>query len=186
MPASAAAVAPDSQDSRARHYAQLALEVTSAHAEASIETFRTMFGLFSTYDAAIALLSGRMARESLSVSTFNVLMLLAHGEFRRAGCPMHRLGELLLVSRANVTGLVDSLERKGLVERREHPHDRRSKLVRITPAGRERLARILPDHFRTLKQIVDALPPKDLERLWQLLGKLRASFEQAIAREADA
>ena len=168
------------------HYAELASEVTRTYPDASVEVFRTMFGLFSAYHAAIALLSRRMARESLSVPGFNVLMILAHGDFRRDGCPMHRLGDLLLVSRANVTGLVDSLERKGFVQRKVNPRDRRSKLIRITPAGAERLAGLLPDHFRTLKQVVEALPPDELEQLWRLLASLQSSFEQALAREANA
>jgi len=167
-------------------YAQLVLEVTHAYPEASPDTFRTMLGLFSTYDAAIALLSRRMARESLTVPGFNVLMLLAHGDLRKDGCPMHRLGDLLVVSRANVTGLVDSLERKGLVERKENAQDRRSKLVRITSAGDKKLARILPDHFLTLRRITEALEPQDRKQLWRLLGELRASFQEAIARESDA
>lgn len=167
-------------------YAQLVLEVTHAYPEASIDTFRTMLGLFSTYDAAIALLSRRMARESLTVPGFNVLMLLAHGDLRKDGCPMHRLGDLLVVSRANVTGLVDSLERKGLVERKENAQDRRSKLVWITPAGDKKLTGILPDHFLTLRRIIEVLEPKDRKRLWRLLGELRASFQEAIARETDA
>jgi len=47
------------------------------------------------------------------------------------------LGERLIVSRATVTGLVDSLERKGFAERSPNPADRRSLLVSITPTGRE-------------------------------------------------
>ena len=172
--------------SRAEHYAHLSCEVVGAYPEASIEIFKTMLGLFSAYDAAIALLSRRMARESLTVPGFNVLMILAHCDLRRTGCPMHRLGELLVVSRANVTGLVDSLERKGFVQRKENPRDRRSKLVRITPAGAKRLDGLLPDHFRTLNRTVNALPPQDLERLWGLLASLRSSFEEALARESDA
>ncbi|GAA3441673.1 MarR family winged helix-turn-helix transcriptional regulator [Planomonospora venezuelensis] len=41
------------------------------------------------------------------------------------------------VSSRNVTGLVDTLEREGLAQRTPAPHDRRSVLVAITPAGRE-------------------------------------------------
>ena len=47
------------------------------------------------------------------------------------------LGERLIVTRATVTGLVDSLERQGYAERTPNPADRRSLLVSITPTGRE-------------------------------------------------
>lgn len=45
------------------------------------------------------------------------------------------LGERLIVTRATVTGLLDSLERRGFVGRSANPADRRSLLVEITPAG---------------------------------------------------
>jgi MarR family 2-MHQ and catechol resistance regulon transcriptional repressor len=45
------------------------------------------------------------------------------------------LGDRLIVTRATVTGLLDSLERRGFVRRTANPSDRRSLLVEITPAG---------------------------------------------------
>jgi DNA-binding MarR family transcriptional regulator len=45
------------------------------------------------------------------------------------------LGERLIVTRATVTGLLDSLERRGFVTRSANPTDRRSLLVEVTPAG---------------------------------------------------
>lgn len=52
------------------------------------------------------------------------------------------LGDKLIVTRATVTGLVDSLERRGFAERTPHPQDRRSLLIRLTPAGVEVLAEV--------------------------------------------
>jgi DNA-binding MarR family transcriptional regulator len=45
------------------------------------------------------------------------------------------LGERLIVTRATVTGLLDSLERRGFVKRSTNPADRRSLVVEITPDG---------------------------------------------------
>jgi DNA-binding MarR family transcriptional regulator len=45
------------------------------------------------------------------------------------------LGERLIVTRATVTGLLDSLERRAFVSRSANPADRRSLLVEVTPAG---------------------------------------------------
>ena len=45
------------------------------------------------------------------------------------------LGERLIVTRATVTGVVDSLVRRGFVRRSANPADRRSLLVEITPDG---------------------------------------------------
>ena len=57
-----------------------------------------------------------------------------HGE-----CVLSQLGQSLLVTKANITGMVDRLERDGLVERRRDHSDRRLWWVRLTQKGREAL-----------------------------------------------
>lgn len=49
--------------------------------------------------------------------------------------PMRRLAETLSCDASNVTGLVDRLEERGLVERLPSPNDRRVKVLRLTSAG---------------------------------------------------
>src|SRR5664279_1175643 len=75
---------------------------------------------------------GRLLRP-LHVSSAGGLVL---GILRDHG-PMSpsELGERLIVTRATVTGLVDSLQRRGFVSRSANPADRRSLLVEVTPAG---------------------------------------------------
>jgi DNA-binding MarR family transcriptional regulator len=50
--------------------------------------------------------------------------------------PMRVIGERLQVHPTSVTNAVDRLEEAGLVARESHPTDRRTTLVRLTPAGR--------------------------------------------------
>ena len=75
---------------------------------------------------------GRLLRP-LNVSAAGGLVL---GLLRDRG-PMSpsELGERLIVTRATVTGLLDSLERRGFVTRSANPADRRSLVVEISPAG---------------------------------------------------
>jgi len=69
---------------------------------------------------------------------------------------MHQLATMLHCDNSNVTGIVDRLEARGLVERRPHEHDRRIKHVVLTPLGAELSERILasmkiaPDAFKRL------------------------------------
>lgn len=56
--------------------------------------------------------------------------------------PMSRLAGVLRCDASNVTGIVDRLEDRGLVERRPAPHDRRIKHLVLTDAGVELRARI--------------------------------------------
>jgi DNA-binding MarR family transcriptional regulator len=51
--------------------------------------------------------------------------------------PMSRLADALHCDNSNVTGIVDRLEDRGLVERRSAPHDRRVKMLAVTEHGAE-------------------------------------------------
>jgi DNA-binding MarR family transcriptional regulator len=56
--------------------------------------------------------------------------------------PMRELATALACDNSNVTGIIDRLEERGLVERRPTPHDRRVKMLVVTPKGREVRTRI--------------------------------------------
>jgi MarR family transcriptional regulator, organic hydroperoxide resistance regulator len=85
--------------------------------------------------------------------------------------PMGRLAETLSCDASNVTGLVDRLESRGLVQRRPSADDRRVKALHLTPAGarlraqllRRMTGRSLPlsrlslDQQRTLVRLLEAL-----------------------------
>jgi DNA-binding MarR family transcriptional regulator len=82
--------------------------------------------------------------------------------------PMSELAEALHCDNSNVTGIVDRLEDRGLVERRSATHDRRVKMLAVTERGadvRERLAerlqeapeplaRLSPEDQRALRDIM--------------------------------
>jgi DNA-binding MarR family transcriptional regulator len=75
---------------------------------------------------------GRLLRP-LNVSAAGGLVL---GLLRdRGAMSPSELGERLIVTRATVTGLLDSLQRRGFVTRSPNPDDRRSLVVEITPEG---------------------------------------------------
>jgi DNA-binding MarR family transcriptional regulator len=67
----------------------------------------------------------------LSVAQLDVLRRLRH----QGPSPMRRLAEQMHCEASNLTGLVDRLEGRGLVERRPDPGDRRVRLLALTEAG---------------------------------------------------
>src|SRR5438874_12309607 len=107
----------------------------------------------------------------LSPAQCHVLHLLEPGR----PLPMRRLAETLSCDASNVTGLIDRLEARGLVEREMSPRDRRVKVLRLTPAGsrlrtqllRRVAGRSLPlsklslDQQRTLVRILESLLDDD-------------------------
>lgn len=90
------------------------------------------------------------ARWDISPSQFNVLNVLRdHPE----GTTQVELSRVLIMHRSNVTGLVDRLEERGLVARKDNPEDRRAHRVVLTAAGRRLLAEILPVYFQAAESV---------------------------------
>ncbi|MGA4539204.1 MarR family winged helix-turn-helix transcriptional regulator [Uniformispora flossi] len=85
--------------------------------------------------------------------------------------PMRQLAEWLSCEPSNVTGIVDGLERRGLVIRAPAPGDRRVKHVVLTDAGQEKLAEL---HARThvFTKTFFAMPATDQHTLRDLLARI--------------
>jgi MarR family 2-MHQ and catechol resistance regulon transcriptional repressor len=88
---------------------------------------------------------------------------------------LHDLGDLLLVSRANITGLIDHLEQKEYVTRVVDPSDRRARFARITNLGIELLDVFMPQHYRNVKSMLQWLTDEEKALLLSLLKKTRES-----------
>jgi MarR family 2-MHQ and catechol resistance regulon transcriptional repressor len=110
----------------------------------------------------------------VSKSSVNLLMLLRHGP--PEGMQLHDLGELMLVSRANITGLIDHLEQKEYVTRRVDRHDRRARFARITKKGEELLNKFMPVHYRNIRAMLQGLSETEKGTLLGLLKKTRESI----------
>jgi DNA-binding MarR family transcriptional regulator len=103
----------------------------------------------------------------LSPVQCHVLHLIEPGQ----AMPMSRLARSLSCDASNVTGLVDRLEREGLIERQSSPEDRRVKVLALTPAGsrlRGELLRRVTDRPQPLAR----LTPEERKALIRILEKL--------------
>lgn len=87
------------------------------------------------------------------------------------------LAERAGVTRATVTGLLDGLEREGLVAREPTAEDRRMLMIRLTSKGREYLDAILPDYFGRVRELLKPLPEREKRQLAVLLSRLGAGLE---------
>ncbi|MFI1393193.1 MarR family winged helix-turn-helix transcriptional regulator [Streptomyces griseoaurantiacus] len=86
--------------------------------------------------------------------------------------PMRRLAQKLKCEPSNVTGIVDRLETRGLVERRPDPADRRVKVAAATEAGRQ-VARELREGLRFAREHLAGLSQGERESLRDLLRRMR-------------
>lgn len=119
----------------------------------------------------------------ITAGRFTVLMLLYD---KIAGEPLPQtpadLAEKAGVTRATITGLVDTLERDQLVTREPGSGDRRMMLVHLTTKGRETLEAILPGHFRHMAELMEPLTDAERRTLVRLLNKV-AGKADSMAEE---
>ncbi len=87
--------------------------------------------------------------------------------------PMRRLAQKLKCEPSNVTGIVDRLEARGLVERRPDPNDRRVKLAAATQEGR-RIAKGLRESLNFAREPLAALSEEERLGLRELLRRMLA------------
>lgn len=135
-----------------------------------------VLGLLHTHDCVNEVLARELQVFGLSSSAFNLLTILEKQE--NQCLPLREIGRLMVTSRANITGLVDSLCKKGYVERVPHPSDRRIKLARLVTAGQQLLEQVSPSHVRLIGQLTAAFTPQECLTLTGLLKKLR---QQALS-----
>lgn len=86
---------------------------------------------------------------------FNILMILK--EYGSAGLSQQQLSEHLIVTKSNVVGLIDRLERSGYVKRMSHPSDRRFNQIVLTKKGEQLELRIEELYFTEVDKMMNAL-----------------------------
>ena len=138
-------------------------------------TSESVLNLVFTYDLLHQCTARYMAEFGLSKSTFNVLMLLRHGP--PEGMQLHDLGEMLLVSRANITGLISHLEEKGYVTREVDEQDRRARYAKVTAKAEALLDNFIPIHYGNMSTLMNDLSATEKSQLIGLLTKVRNSIK---------
>jgi DNA-binding MarR family transcriptional regulator len=93
------------------------------------------------------------------------------------GIPVTKLAARAWADPGNASGVVDRLEREGLVERRPAAGDRRVVLVHTTTAGRQRLADLWPTYERGIRRAMEPLDSTELSELSALLERLSDNEE---------
>ncbi len=101
------------------------------------------------------------------------------GHAGEAGIGHSQIGQKLMLSKAPITGIVDRLERAGLVERSADAHDRRVSRVTATPKGHETwwsVKNTLKGHSESI--VGACLSSAEQEELLRLMGRLLDAFAQ--------
>jgi DNA-binding MarR family transcriptional regulator len=118
-------------------------------------------------------IAGLLQPFDLSPATGLVLSILADSETPVS--PNH-IADRLIISRASVTSLLDTLEKRGFVKRKPHLSDRRMLLVELTDSGRQVANQFRPIVHQHQKVWLSVLNEKELQELIETLQRLQASF----------
>lgn len=116
-----------------------------------------------------------LAPHGLTAAKYNYLVVLYTAE--KNALSLNDLATLIHTSNASVTGIVDSLERDGFLERVRHPDDRRSVIARLTPKGKAVFKRAYPAHHDRIETIMGGLSRADRKSLMGLLAKIAEGLE---------
>lgn len=112
------------------------------------------------------------AAAAMSMSELEVLIRLANSDDRQTR--PSELAEQCVMTSGGTTRLLDRLEAQQLIERLPHPSDRRGCLVRLTDAGADLLASLLPSHFASLeRRFWSVLSDDEISALSNTMRKIR-------------
>jgi DNA-binding MarR family transcriptional regulator len=149
------------------------LEAAKLFPELDPSATEVFLHLMQAGDDAFRVVDAHLAEHNISQGRFMVLMLLLD---KMNNCPHVRtpaeLADLAHVTRATMTGLIDTLERDGLVKREPDQRDRRMMSVTLTPKGAALLKAILPPHFKRMAALMEPLNESERKTLVQLLAKI--------------
>ena len=126
------------------------------------------YSAFASYDADGHRLSG----SGLTVPQANVIFALGNTD----GLTCKDIGDLTHITKGTLTGVIDRLETKGLVERWAVEGDGRKTIVALTKKGETVYKREFPRQIGYLKERFDSLSARDRKQAVESLKKLSALF----------
>ena len=120
-----------------------------------------------------------LAAYGLTATKINYLSVLYSVEGH--ALVLSELGRFIHSSNANVTVMINALERDGLVQRIRDPEDRRSYAARLTPKGFQTIEKALPAHLSNLRTAMAAVSNNELDALTATLQKIASGFDDLMA-----
>lgn len=147
--------------------------------EKNLKTILEVSDLMRRYDQVYS----RWA-ESRGFST-NAMSLMEELHLRPEGMEPAVIADYLGVPRQTMTSTLDSLERRGIIERRAHATDRRRKVIRFTAAGREIADSLINELHRWMMAALVPVEPRELERTLSEVRAFCLRLESAVSSNTE-
>ncbi|MDD5198328.1 MAG: MarR family transcriptional regulator [Terrimicrobiaceae bacterium] len=153
------------------------LEAARSRPEFDAAAYDMFVAALNTGEAVSEVEARYLAEHRITPGRFAVMLLL--GVEESITRKPSELADLIGVTRATMTGLLDTLERDHYVGRAIDPSDRRSMRVESTPACRELLKKVLPGYFRLVATIPATLTEEERAEFIRLSRKLQDGLHLA-------
>ncbi|HVV29317.1 MAG TPA: MarR family transcriptional regulator [Mycobacteriales bacterium] len=140
---------------------------------------QALLNLLRLADATNHVYASLLRPHGLSQTGLNVLTILATGP---ADPRPAWVAERLLLTTGTITTVLDTLERRGLIRRQQHPSDRRKVTLSLTRSGRALVPKVHRELDRFEQALLAALRPTERRTLDRLLRRLCIHLDEATAR----
>lgn len=131
--------------------------------------------LARTHQVFLAYAATHVHTLDLTLPQFDIILTLGN----TAGMSFKQLGEKTIITKGTLTGIINRLEDKGLVQRMASKTDGRSQIVRLTEAGAALFKRAYPEHLEFIYRIFSDYSPEDIATLEAALVRLREAVTAA-------
>ena len=95
------------------------------------------------------------------------------------------LATALGIEGPSLVRLLDNLERRGLIERREDESDRRARGIYLTPAGHDLAVRVAKVGTEIQLRLLASVPTEDLEICQRVLAQIERQLDEAPIEETS-
>ncbi|NBK47338.1 MarR family winged helix-turn-helix transcriptional regulator [Staphylococcus delphini] len=134
---------------------------------------KTLIGIKRTNDMIDHIIRSDVKSYGLSVTAFAVLELL----YNKGEHTIQRIQERILIASSSTTYVINSLENKGYLQRRQCTKDRRVSYISLTDKGQQLMDNIFPKHTKAIEQAFSILTDEELATLQQTLKTLSTQHE---------
>lgn len=128
--------------------------------------------LVSAYQAFERYSAPDVKAMGLTTTQFDVIATLGN----QPPMTCKELGEKTLVTKGTLTGVLERLESKGIVERKLNPGDARSQMIGLTAAGQSLFEKVFPAHLQHLEKAFSKLSEQELSEVTKSLQSMNHIF----------
>ncbi len=141
----------------------------------------TYNAIVAAYKVMMRRMADMLSEEKLTQPQFQALRIVA----KNHEVCMREIGDEMFVTAANITGIIDRLESRGLLRRTGRKGDRRTTNIELTPEGMELQERVVERYNEFIQDALRVFTQEEQEKLSELLLKLQEGMshpEKATAR----